>query len=103
MHKKPHAIAQLLSCQSKPIAFLPFSLPSPLSLLKLPNKYQAPARVVKYLGRGGGGTALTENRRDEGRSLGPHNGPIASGKSGDGYLGKTPNINCLHTFGYIQS
>ena len=31
--------AELLFCQSKPIAFLPFSLPLPLpsSLLKLPN------------------------------------------------------------------
>ena len=29
----------LLFCQSKPIAFLPFSLPSPSSLLKLPNDW----------------------------------------------------------------
>ena len=34
--KKRGASAELLLCQSKPIAFLPFSLPSPLSLLKLP-------------------------------------------------------------------
>ena len=33
--KKRDARAKLLFCQSKPIAFLPFSLPSPLSLLKL--------------------------------------------------------------------
>ena len=31
------ARAKLLFCQSKPIAFLPFALPSPSSLLKLPN------------------------------------------------------------------
>ena len=35
--KKRDARAKLLFCQSKPIAFLPFSLPSPSSLLKLPN------------------------------------------------------------------
>ena len=31
------AHAKLLFCQSKPIAFLPFLLSSPLLLLKLPN------------------------------------------------------------------
>ena len=34
---KRDARAELLFCQSKPIAFLPFSLPLPSSLLKLPN------------------------------------------------------------------
>ena len=34
--KKRDAHAELLFCRSKPIAFLPFSLMSPLSLLKLP-------------------------------------------------------------------
>ena len=33
--KKHYARAKLLFCLSKPIAFLPFSLPSPSSLLKL--------------------------------------------------------------------
>ena len=37
VHKKGNARAKLLFCQSKPIAFLPFSLPPPSSLLKLPN------------------------------------------------------------------
>ena len=35
--KKRDARAKLLFCQFIPIAFLPFSLPSPSSLLKLPN------------------------------------------------------------------
>ena len=35
--KKRDARANLLFCQSKPIAFLPFSLRSPLSLPKLPD------------------------------------------------------------------
>ena len=34
--KKRDARAKLLFCQSKPIGFIPFSLPSPSSLLKLP-------------------------------------------------------------------
>ena len=33
------ARTMLLFCQSKPIAFLPFSLPSPSSLLKLPTDF----------------------------------------------------------------
>ena len=37
--KKRAARAKLLFCQSKPIGFIPFSLPSPSSLLKLPNVY----------------------------------------------------------------
>ena len=37
--KKRDARAKLLFCQFKPIAFLPFSLPSPSSLLKLPIAY----------------------------------------------------------------
>ena len=36
--KKRDALAKLLFCLSKPIAFLPFLLPSPSSLRKLPNK-----------------------------------------------------------------
>ena len=35
--KKCDARAGLLFCKSKPTSFLPFSLPSPSSLLKLPN------------------------------------------------------------------
>ena len=35
--KKRDARAELLFCQSEPIAFLPFSSTSPSSLLKLPN------------------------------------------------------------------
>ena len=35
--KKRDARAELLFCPSQPIAFLPFSLTSPSSLLKLPN------------------------------------------------------------------
>ena len=35
--KKCDARAGLLFCKSKPTYFLPFSLPSPSSLLKLPN------------------------------------------------------------------
>ena len=35
--KERDARAKLLFCQSKPIAFSPFSLPSPSLLLKLPN------------------------------------------------------------------
>ena len=40
--KKRDARAELLFCQFKPIAFLPFSLTSPSSLLKLPyvNNYR---------------------------------------------------------------
>ena len=40
--KKRDARAKLLFCQSKPIAFLPFSLPLPpsSSLLKLPIVYK---------------------------------------------------------------
>ena len=34
--KKRDARAKLLFCKDKPIAFLPFSLPSPSSLLKFP-------------------------------------------------------------------
>ena len=42
MYKKRDARAELLFCQFKPIAFLPFSLTSPSSLLKLPyvNNYR---------------------------------------------------------------
>ena len=36
--KKGDARARLLFCQSKPYCFLPFSLMSPSSLLKLPNE-----------------------------------------------------------------
>ena len=37
VQKKRDARAKLLFCESTLIAFLPFSLPSPSSLLKLPN------------------------------------------------------------------
>ena len=37
MYKKRDARAKLLFCRSLPIGFFPFSLPSPSSLLKLPN------------------------------------------------------------------
>ena len=37
VQKKRDARAKLLFCLSKPIAFLPFSLPSASSFLKLPN------------------------------------------------------------------
>ena len=37
VQKKRDARAKLLFCQSKPIACLPSSLPSPSSLLKLPK------------------------------------------------------------------
>ena len=37
LRKKRDARAKLLFCQFIPIAFLPFSLASPSSLLKLPN------------------------------------------------------------------
>ena len=37
--KMRDACAMLLCCQSKSIAFLPFSLPSPSSLLKLSNDF----------------------------------------------------------------
>ena len=37
VHKKGDARTKLLFCYCKPIAFLPFSLPSPPSLPKLPN------------------------------------------------------------------
>ena len=40
MYKKRDARAKLLFCQSKPIAFLPFALPSPSSLLELPKSEQ---------------------------------------------------------------
>ena len=42
MYKKRDARAELLFCQVKPIAFLPFSLTSLSSLLKLPcvNNYR---------------------------------------------------------------
>ena len=36
--QKSDARPKLLFCQSKPIAFLPSSLPSPSSLFKLPNQ-----------------------------------------------------------------
>ena len=39
--KKRDARAKLLFCQSKPIAFLPFLLTSPSSLLKLPSNPNA--------------------------------------------------------------
>ena len=43
--KKYDALAELLFCKIKPIVFLPLSLPSPSSLLKLP---------IFFFGGGGG-------------------------------------------------
>ena len=43
--KKRDARAKLLFCQSKPIGFIPFSLPSPSSLLKLPSNVYPPATL----------------------------------------------------------
>ena len=55
VQKKRDARAKLLFCQSKLNAFLPFSLPSPSSLLKLPNRPKTtivqckqPAKKVVY-------------------------------------------------------
>ena len=42
--EKRGARAKLLICQTKPIAFLPFSLPSLSSLLKLPIFHSTPSR-----------------------------------------------------------
>ena len=47
--KKRDARAKLLFCQSKPIAFLPFSLTSPSSLLKLPIDPLSRKRLVTLL------------------------------------------------------
>ena len=44
--KKRDARAKLLFCQSKPIGLLPFSLPSPSSLVKLPNIRQKSHQIV---------------------------------------------------------
>ena len=59
MYKKRDARAKLLFCQSKPIAFLRFSLPSPSSLLKLPNdkKVNLKGRTIRKLIRVGVGGA----------------------------------------------
>ena len=57
--KKRNARAKLLFCQSKPIAFLPFSLPS--SLVKLPKEASNAAEietVVAVIPGGVGGGAL---------------------------------------------
>ena len=45
--KKYDALAELLFCKIKPIVFLPLSLPSPSSLLKLP--------IFFFFLEGGGG------------------------------------------------
>ena len=54
LKKKRAAREKLLFCQSKPIAFLPFLLTSPPSLLKLPNnkKVMAAKRNTFLEGRG---------------------------------------------------
>ena len=48
--KKGDACAKLLFCQSKPIAFLQFSLPSPSSLLKRPDMihYNSLPFLIEY-------------------------------------------------------
>ena len=68
MYKKRDARAKLLFCQSKPIAFLRFSLPSPSSLLKLPNdkKVNLKGRTIRKLirvGVGGGRAKYKKNIR----------------------------------------
>ena len=53
IEKKRAAREKLLFCQSKPIAFLPFLLTSPPSLLKLPNNKKVMAANRHFLeGRG---------------------------------------------------
>ena len=47
--KKRDARAELLFCQSKPIAVLPFSLTSPSSLLKLPIVHQSSYFISPHL------------------------------------------------------
>ena len=56
--KKRNASAKLLFCQSKPIAFLPFSLPLPLpsSSVKLPKEASNAAEIETV--RGGGDYCL---------------------------------------------
>ena len=49
--KKRDARAKLLFCQSKPIAFVLFSLPSPSSLVKLPNVSDRTLRLNKPTSR----------------------------------------------------
>ena len=49
--KKRDARAKLLFCQSKPIALVPFSLPSPSSLVKLPNVSDRTLRLNKPTSR----------------------------------------------------
>ena len=49
MYKKRDARAKLLFCQSKPLAFLPLSLPSPSSLLKLPNVQESTGCAMETL------------------------------------------------------
>ena len=54
--KKRNARAKLLFCQSKPIAFLPFSLPLPSSSVKLPKEASNAAEIETV--RGGGDYCL---------------------------------------------
>ena len=54
IEKKRAAREKLLFCQSKPIAFLPFLLTSPPSLLKLPNNKKVMAANRHFFGREGG-------------------------------------------------
>ena len=44
MYKNRDACIKLLFCQFKPIGFLPFLLPSPSLLLKLPNYFDPVTR-----------------------------------------------------------
>ena len=57
----------LLFCQSKPFAFLPFSLPSPWSLLKLPIEFYKQGKLLKpqkkYLNKGWKNILFKKDRR----------------------------------------
>ena len=54
IEKKRAAREKLLFCQSKPIAFLPFLLTSPPSLLKLPKNKKVMAANRHFFGGEGG-------------------------------------------------
>ena len=53
MYKKACEVVVL---RSKPVAFLMSWLPSPSSLLKLPNKVKTTLVIGEVMGRGGGGS-----------------------------------------------
>ena len=47
------ALLESLFCQSQPIAFLPFLMPWPLSLLKLPTNFSTKAKGAVRCGKSG--------------------------------------------------